>query len=294
MSKFLKLVEWTTVPRATEYLSTIFGEEVNEADVLQLALENKITLSVNFTSHTYARKAKLVPLSKPIMAPRSPSGIDPYSLLLDDVTNDGMNLVEFNQSIENISGVWDLPLIGVEHLYIRNRYQQLTGGPVTTPWSVRGAFIQRAHDLRQILAQPEEVDSAVVGTAEMHRDQLEKLVPATELPNDAQLVVRTDELRRFQSELHESDGTQRKPYKPPDPREEASNLRIIGGLLKLIGGKTLSNRDNSIFKSENQIIEYLVNTIPHTRGISRGTLQNRFRDAKKILGGDEWLPEEAP
>jgi hypothetical protein len=53
-SKLFKLKEWLTVPDAAKYLSTIFGEEVSEADVLRLALDRHLKLSVNFVNHADA------------------------------------------------------------------------------------------------------------------------------------------------------------------------------------------------------------------------------------------------
>jgi len=55
-SKLLKLKEWLTVPEAAKYLSTIFGEEVNEADVLRLALDRHLKLSVLFVNHAHAMR----------------------------------------------------------------------------------------------------------------------------------------------------------------------------------------------------------------------------------------------
>ena len=50
MKKLLKLREWLTVPEAAGHLSILFGEDVTEADVLRLALDGHLTLSVNFVN----------------------------------------------------------------------------------------------------------------------------------------------------------------------------------------------------------------------------------------------------
>lgn len=51
-SRLFKLKEWLLVPETAQYLSTLFNEEVKNTDVLQLALDKHVTLSVNFVNHT--------------------------------------------------------------------------------------------------------------------------------------------------------------------------------------------------------------------------------------------------
>lgn len=60
-SKLLKFKEWLTVPEAAKHLSAICEEEVSEADVLRLALDEHLKLSVNFVNHTYAKQGNVVP-----------------------------------------------------------------------------------------------------------------------------------------------------------------------------------------------------------------------------------------
>lgn len=55
-SKLFELKEWLTVPEAARNLSTMFGEDVGEADVLQLALDGRLKLSVLFLNDTNAVK----------------------------------------------------------------------------------------------------------------------------------------------------------------------------------------------------------------------------------------------
>ena len=54
--KLWKLKEWLTVPEAARHLSIMFGEDVNEADVLRLALDGHLKLSINFVNGTSARR----------------------------------------------------------------------------------------------------------------------------------------------------------------------------------------------------------------------------------------------
>ena len=50
LKKLLKLKDWVTVLEAARYLSILFGEDVTEADVLRLALDEHLALSINFVN----------------------------------------------------------------------------------------------------------------------------------------------------------------------------------------------------------------------------------------------------
>jgi hypothetical protein len=168
VSKLFKLREWLTIPDTAKHLSNIFEEEITEADVLRLALEGKLRLSVYFVNHTKARPGKTVRYTradletdvaagkfsedlkwstfppeivatlpgipeemkgKPMTYLRSlPIGDDRFLTLSDEVTT--------------IEGVWDLPMIGAEQLDVEHHYQNLTGGPAVTLSNIEGAFVE--------------------------------------------------------------------------------------------------------------------------------------------------------
>src|SRR5690606_11024820 len=55
MSKLFTLKKWVTLADAAKYLSVSFGEHVTEADVIQLALDGHLRLSLRLlASHLYA------------------------------------------------------------------------------------------------------------------------------------------------------------------------------------------------------------------------------------------------
>ena len=57
----LKLREWLTIPETVRHLSNILDEEVSESDLLRIALDGHLKLSVYFVNHAYARCGKVVP-----------------------------------------------------------------------------------------------------------------------------------------------------------------------------------------------------------------------------------------
>jgi hypothetical protein len=176
MSKLLSLKEWVTVSEAARHLSGVCGEPVDEPDVLRLALDGHLTLSVNFVNHARVRRGTVVPLEKArtnIIArdlgnPIDKSVIDKLEsaasaygddrelpLEVVEGLQDG-SLIHFvcdlhlseneflhlEDTVVSVDGIWDLPMIGAERLDVEHRYQQLTGGPDVTLVVLDGAFVR--------------------------------------------------------------------------------------------------------------------------------------------------------
>jgi hypothetical protein len=60
MSRLFKLKEWINVGDAAKRLSALFEENVTAADVLRLALDGHLKLSINFVNNAKARGGKIV------------------------------------------------------------------------------------------------------------------------------------------------------------------------------------------------------------------------------------------
>ena len=177
MSKLFKLKEWLTVADAARHLSIAFGEDVTEADVLRLALDGRLHLSVYFVNHATARCGNVVGLEEvewrlfpcppgrgglpqsadeSSVAPRLRAPAKLLALLKDVPTAEWPNLLpipsglnidedrflELSDGVTTLRGVWDLPMIGNERLDIEHEYQNFTGGPAVTLQGLDGAFVE--------------------------------------------------------------------------------------------------------------------------------------------------------
>ena len=115
MRKLLKLKEWLTVPDAARHLSILFGEEVSEADVLRLALDGQLTLSVFFVNHAKAHCGRIVPVKDAkvykLQMPDAEAVLCIQGLRINE-----REVLELGESVESINGVWDLPMLGAERL----------------------------------------------------------------------------------------------------------------------------------------------------------------------------------
>lgn len=145
MGKLFKLKRWLTVEEAARHLTIVFGEDVSEADVFRLALDGELTLSVNFVNGAYARLGELVPIIDAKYREAALPG-HPSMRLYEGprISTDGVNshILELEKSVARLVGVWDLPMIGGEHIDAENHYQRLTGGPAATNVPMEGAFVQ--------------------------------------------------------------------------------------------------------------------------------------------------------
>ena len=172
--KLFNFKEWLTLEDAARHLSLLFDEEVSVADVLRLALDKRLVLSVWFVNHTRARKGHLVPLSecRMLLLPGL-AGMNKKIPLPDQrvftqaelatiyptiqehieagvviVTPDALNydddqwLVQ-EESVVSIDGVWDLPMVGAETLDVEHRFQMETGGPEITLVHMEGPLVCR-------------------------------------------------------------------------------------------------------------------------------------------------------
>ena len=248
--RLFDLKKWLTLEDAARHLSVLFGEEVVVADVLRLALDGHLSLSIHFVNKARARMGRLVALEdcpmellaapdaaeavKSALAGRkklSPAAImERFAGLATSrklfATPTGIRFTEsewlvLEKDIVTIDGIWDLPLLGAERLDVEHRFQEETGGPEVTLVNLAGAFVRRDETVCQL----QEVWSGVDSDSEPGAEPM--YIPAGALPENASIVVRTAALREFeQTQDSEPD------KKSLDPRERKTLLCIIGALAK--------------------------------------------------------------
>ncbi|CAM3511129.1 hypothetical protein [Halomonas lysinitropha] len=166
-TKLYRLKEWLTIEDAASHLSALLSEQVAPKDVLQLALERHLKLSVLFLAPTYARRGQLdslmrteVKLVPPDVKSDSTSTLDErleekaWKVLgwtLDEIMSFDSELKEaietgslrviplrseiysdryvgWHNDFFEIEGVWDLPLMAGERADVKKLYQEMIGG----------------------------------------------------------------------------------------------------------------------------------------------------------------------
>ena len=300
-SKLLNLKEWLTVPDAARHLSNFFKEEVSEADMLRLALDEHLKLSVCFVNHAHAIHGKVVLYEEKDKETKG-------ALFRKRINIDNNRYLNLEGEVTSIRGVWDLCMIGNERLDVEYKYQNLTDGPKVTLIGLDGAFVEdEAGEIYQIqdsLAKVHIINSnqnrlnieeeKADELLSQHKKDREEYVnerkeknpaddyyPAAGLPQGSVLVVRTQALMELQERLLQEESEKKKPL---DIREERTYLNIIGALLEVITGESPGLQKHPDFISQAKLIEHFCDF--EMPGLSKSTLESKFAAAKRSIIGD--------
>jgi hypothetical protein len=230
VKKLLDLKQWLTVPDAARHLSILFGEEVSEADVLRLALDGHLTLSVDFINYAHARCGPVIPLQdakrETILSPINGERID-----LVEGLEIGDQVIELDKKVVRLKGVWDLKMRGDEEIDVENRYQFLTGGPPVDLHSMAGTIVCHESGTHcQLQSHFSDNEFASPKNLKKPSNHPDNYYPAGGLPADSVLVVKTSALRDLEGRQSEPD---QKAERPLGQRERDTLLVIIASLADL-------------------------------------------------------------
>lgn len=224
MKNILDCKEWSTLGEAAQRLAKEFDQEVVEADVLRLALDRGLKLSVRFMNHAQAQCGTFsstqhndAEMEEPLESGEMPEfikwGIN-SDLLADPLTYmasehaDANRRLDLHEEIVPITGVWDLSLIGGGRLVLERKYQNLTSGQDVTLECMGGIVVEQS-DKVCVLQNRFKLMAA---TFDLASDGSEPIAggpqtgkkifkggsyPADGLPPDSEIVVRTAAIREF-------------------------------------------------------------------------------------------------
>jgi hypothetical protein len=230
VGKLFKLKDWLTVADAARHLSILFGEDVSEADVLRLAIDGHLSLSVLFVNHARGRCGPVVPIEKAkrreVTLPNDERYVFLEGLLLSDD-----EVLEYSDQVVPLTGVWDLVMVGAGELDVEHEYQRLTGGPAVELICLDGVIVA-APDGTMCQLQEHFENNEFFDRAKLKKpwDDPGNFYPAGRLPLDSVLVVRTGALQAFQDKVASLEDT---PPKTVGQRERSTLLTIIAALASL-------------------------------------------------------------
>lgn len=170
MKKLFKFKEWLTLEAAAKHLSGFLEEPVEVFDVLQLALDGHLMISVNLVNHAYAKLGKVIPYrqvqkhevplfddkGKAILpgfenlrgedGKRPAVGVIAQGLCIDTEAEltDETPYVVFSDEVTSIDGVWDLAMLHNERLDIEYLMLQKIDGPSLDLVSLNGTYLNRS------------------------------------------------------------------------------------------------------------------------------------------------------
>jgi hypothetical protein len=230
VKKLFNLKQWLTVSDAARHLANLFVEDVSEADVLRLALDGHLILSVDFVNRAKGRAGRLVPLQDAKRLKTMSFDNEPLDLI--EGVEIGDQVIEFDNRVVTLEGVWDLKMRGAEKIDVEHQYQWLTGGPPVDLQALYGPIVCRQDGMHcQLLehfSNNEHFDPKNLKEPRSHPDNY--YYPAGRLPADSVLVVRTSALQDLEARLAEPD---QKADTPIGRRERTTMLVIIAALAEL-------------------------------------------------------------
>lgn len=229
MSKLFKLKEWLSVSDAGKHLTLSFGEKVTEADVLQLALDGHLKLSIHLVNGACASRCVPVKTEEiewvEVQLPTAGNHFMKIPLG-GRLFQEGDDVFQVTKSITSLeSGIWDLPMIGGERIDVEHRLQQIVSGLDVTAVSLEGIFLASPDgDLYEVKSRHE--DDLCSGKKFFDPNNFH---PAGCLPEDAFFVVRTAAIRSLEQSVN---GESASTEKPLATRERNTLLTIIAALCK--------------------------------------------------------------
>lgn len=263
MKKLFKLKQWLTLEESASHLSALFEEAVTVADVLRLALDGHLTISVYLVNHAAARLGKVVPFKELPLITLPRIGRDMcesdeeitivkgHYVLTDDVeeVTADTRFALFEKDVEHIDGVWDLSMRGAERLDLEHKFQRLTGGPAVELVNIDGTFLCRQPDTWASLQSQfedtfvDDPDAAPQSAKDTgFAESLAKIgvsitppgkkrikgehYPAGGLPKDCVWVVRTESLRSFERRVLDADSLQDAPFFDADANDYPYLLHV--------------------------------------------------------------------
>jgi hypothetical protein len=241
LKKLLRLKDWLTVPDAARHLSILFGDDVSEADVLRLALDGRLTLSVRLVNRVTARPGKIIPPADAKIVVVEDVFGNTYQRIEEGVDLGNDRMLTFSRDVSFIEGIWDLSMLGTERVIVEKRYQLLTSGPTVELTNWNGLLVNRPDGAWwQIVAHPSKDQSLKNLFKSPYGNPAHYYAPMV-LPPDAVLVVRTSALQDLEALMSESEPAMERPVgrpepdldRPVGPRERTTLLLIIAALAEL-------------------------------------------------------------
>lgn len=229
--KLLQLKRWLTLPDAAQYLSRSFGEAVSQSDVLRLALDGELTLSVQFVNTTRALSGNTIPLADATHRILPMLVGEGFFACLDGTLIPGERVIQFDEKIRTLTDVWDLTMFGAEEFDVEHLYQSLTGGPACEMQSLEGVFVtDGAGTYCKLMSR---FTAEELKLSEPY-DNPQNYFPAGTLPDDSVFVVRVSALQALEARLSTVEKSpETPPDKPVERRERSTLLVMIAALAEI-------------------------------------------------------------
>ncbi len=266
MGKLLNLRSWFDLHDAATILASSFGEKVSDVDVLRLALDKQLTISIRVINEAYGRECREIQPND-IEWKEIPS-LDGDRMLKMPASGKILYFRDINTfyhidgPVYSLNGIFDLPMIGGEQVDVEHRFNQIQFQPIPTAVSLEGVMIRspegKIYELQSRYDKPNS--PSFTDPDNFH--------PAGCLPEDYVFVIKKECLDDFVRRHTETPTGNEKPL---GTRERATLLNIIGVLLE------------KYVKKDEPLIDEIQQEYPAVPGLKTRTLQEKFAEARRSL-----------
>lgn len=277
MSRLQKLRSWRTLPEASGYLSSQLQELVVSEDILRLALDGHLTLSVNFVNMTRAKHGKIISVDEvpktelttwwwnsleEIRMKHNPSRppTSKFQIEGERINDDEVILLE--DRIVSIDGIWDLMMIASEKLDVEHLYQQMTGGPEVKLTILAGTFVEKWDGETREICQLQDI--LIKDIEKIDYSAPDSYYPVGSLPEDSVFVVRADALEEFLHTMNELESPTHSPHShnSADKLHHDPDLQAAANKI----GATLKDKNNGRAPTKDKVTKHLMKEHPDLVG----------------------------
>ncbi len=243
--------------------------------MLRFALDGHLTLSVEFVNRATAQCGKTIPLADAeIEEIPNLTGDGVVQLIKGGISLGGDRVFSYSEEIKQLAGVWDLAMVGSERIDVEDKYQFLTGGPPVDLISLDGPFVHARNGTWARIVEYSSKDKLSFSQNKLYnpRNNPDNYYPASRLPSDAVLIVRTSALQQLEALISEAEPTIERPV----ARRERSTLLVIIAALAKLARIDVSKASSAATSIESQTV------LMGTRVAAR-TIENHLRHIAEAL-----------
>jgi len=268
-SKLFQLKKYLSIDETAKLLTISLGEPINSIDVLDLILGNHILAKVKAT-HS---KVKAILLSVHEPPATMGSAVKIYKSATNDEIIDEVKYGENFTSIIKLKGYkhfvvnlrlndyWLFPMIGGNRLAIENYKRKLSGQLLIDSFD-GFIYLKGLNDYCKLYELKKEKELIKI-INERTEYNINNYVPVTEINNDIELIIATEEIKKFEQSLLDNLEEKKQDTDP-------TNLQIefIRNLLFLkYGDKAIDNPRNFIESKQSELVrEFQLNDLKYPSG----------------------------
>lgn len=323
MKKLFKLKKWLNLEEAARRLSSSAEEDISVADVLRLALDGELILSVDFVNHARGKLWIKVPREDARTLTFDPSVLgsegEPYEIIVGFALNENEILqpIELEDPVPLI-GVFDLAMWGAEALDVEHMYQDLTDGPPVELMNIEGAFVQVRHDTFLQLLESFE-DNEYSPGSKAHLENIETKILAENIDRElAEKMRAAHKEKRIEFLEKASKNNNSDNYYPASGLPTSCRLVVRNEAIRQLEDKLLAEPTTAIDRSSHRskpshllaisaLLDLLKQPVEHarpnglnqaaiiesilerfeSRGLSKRTMEDIFSAANKTVNSPD-------